>query len=220
MQKPMRTKPASQPRKGSSNLLRIIGGEWRSRRLKFADAPGLRPTPDRVRETLFNWLQMQVPGSRCLDLFAGSGALAFEALSRGAREVVMVEKHPAAAQALRDNIALLGAQNAVLVADDAFRYLERLFTPHPGLPPQGGKEIVPFDLIFLDPPYRKNLLEPVLEVIFAKSLLAADGMIYLEQEAQAETDFARFGLQIHRETGAGQVQSLLLVQMSDKQTLK
>lgn len=208
MQKPMRTKPASQPRKGSNNLLRIIGGEWRSRRLKFADAPGLRPTPDRVRETLFNWLQMRVPGSRCLDLFAGSGALGFEALSRGAREVVMVEKHPAAAQVLRDNIVLLGAQNAVLVGDDAFRYLCSL------------SEAEAFDLIFLDPPYRKNLLEPVLEVIFAKSLLAADGMIYLEQEAQAQTDFARFGLQIHRETSAGQVQSLLLVQMSDEQTLK
>lgn len=199
----MRKKPASQPHKGSSNLLRIIGGEWRSRRLSFAAAPGLRPTPDRVRETLFNWLQMQVPGSRCLDLFAGSGALGFEALSRGAREVVMVEKHPAAAQALRDNIALLGAQNAVLVNDDAFRFLRSL----------SGVEA--FDLIFLDPPYRKNLLEPVLESIFAQSLLAPGGMVYLEQEVEADTDFARFGLQIHRETGAGQVQSLLLRHMPD-----
>lgn len=197
----MRKKPASQIRKGSSNLLRIIGGEWRSRRLKFADAPGLRPTPDRVRETLFNWLQMKVPDARCLDLFAGSGALGFEALSRGAQEVVMVENHPVAAKALRENIALLGAQNVVLVNDDAFRYL--------------GREFAPFDLIFLDPPYRKGLLEPVLEGIFTKSLLAPGGMIYLEQEAEAETDFARFGLQIHRETEAGQVQSLLLVQMPD-----
>ena len=193
----------SPPRKGSSNLLRIIGGEWRSRRLTFADVPGLRPTPDRVRETLFNWLQMQVPGARCLDLFAGSGALGLEALSRGAREVVMVEKHPAAAKALRDNIALLGAQNAVLVNNDAFHYLRSL------------SEAEAFDLVFLDPPYRKNLLEPVLEGIFAKSLLTPGGMIYLEQEAGAETDFARFGLQIHRQTGAGQVQSLLLVQMPD-----
>jgi 16S rRNA (guanine966-N2)-methyltransferase len=179
-----------------NNLLRIIGGEWRSRKLRFADVPGLRPTPDRVRETLFNWLQMQVPGARCLDLFAGSGALGLEALSRGASEVVMVEKHPAAAKALRDNIALLGAQHAVLVNDDAFRYLQR--------------ETEGFDLIFLDPPFRKNLLEPVLDVLFAKTLLKPGGMIYLEQETEAVTDFSRFNLQVHRETTAGQVQSLLL----------
>lgn len=180
-----------------NNLLRIIGGEWRSRKLRFADVPGLRPTPDRVRETLFNWLQTQVPGARCLDLFAGSGALGLEALSRGASEVVMVEKHPAAAKALRDNIALLGAQQAVLVHDDAFRYLQR--------------ETGAFDLIFLDPPFRKNLLEPVLETLLAKSLLSPDGMIYLEQEADAATDFGRFNLRIHRETQAGQVKSLLLI---------
>lgn len=180
-----------------NNLLRIIGGEWRSRKLRFADVPGLRPTPDRVRETLFNWLQMQVPGARCLDLFAGSGALGLEALSRGAREVVMVEKHPAAARALRDNIALLGAQNAVLANDDAFRYLQR--------------ETQGFDLIFLDPPFRKNLLEPVLEILFAKALLNSGGMIYLEQETEADIDFSRFHLQVHRETQAGQVQSLLLI---------
>lgn len=186
------------PRKGSSNHLRIIGGEWRSRRLPFANAPGLRPTPDRVRETLFNWLQMQVSGSRCLDAFAGSGALGFEALSRGAREVVMVEKHPAAANTLRDNIALLGAQNAVLVNDDALRYLRSL------------SGAAAFDLIFLDPPFRKNLLEPVLETLFDRSLLKPEGMLYLEQETGATTGFARFGLQVHREVSAGQVQGLLL----------
>ncbi|MDX9989712.1 16S rRNA (guanine(966)-N(2))-methyltransferase RsmD [Thiothrix unzii] len=183
-----------------NNLLRIIGGEWRSRKLKFADVPGLRPTPDRVRETLFNWLQWHVPGARCLDLFAGSGALGLEALSRGARDVVMVEKHPAAAQALRDNLTLLGARNARLVHDDALRYL--------------GRETEAFDLIFLDPPFRQKLLEPVLEKLFAQALLKQDGMIYLEQESEADTDFARFGLQVHRETTAGQVRSLLLVQSS------
>ena len=181
-----------------NNLLRIIGGEWRSRKLRFADVPGLRPTPDRVRETLFNWLQMQVPGARCLDLFAGSGALGLGALSRGAAEVVMVEKHPAAAKALRDNIALLGAQQAVLVYDDAFRYLQR--------------ETDGFDLIFLDPPFRKHFLEPVLDTLFAKTLLKSGGMIYLEQEMGAATDFSRFNLNVHRETTAGQVQSLLLFQ--------
>lgn len=180
-----------------NNLLRIIGGEWRSRKLRFADVPGLRPTPDRVRETLFNWLQTQVPGARCLDLFAGSGALGLEALSRGAGEVVMVEKHSAAARVLRENITLLGAQNAVLLHDDAFRYLQR--------------ETVGFDVIFLDPPFRQNLLAPVLEAIVNKSLLKTGGMIYLEQEADTTIDFARFNLTIYRATKAGQVQSLLLI---------
>lgn len=181
-----------------NNLLRIIGGEWRSRRLKFADVPGLRPTPDRMRETLFNWLQTQVPGSRCLDLFAGSGALGLEALSRGAREVVLVEKHPAAAGALRDNLALLGACNAVLVKDDAFRYLRSL------------SAAAAFDLIFLDPPFRQNLLEPALEILLDNALLKPEGMIYLEQEAEAAADFSRFGLQVHRTTLAGQTRSFLL----------
>ena len=179
-----------------NNLLRIIGGEWRSRRLSFPDVSGLRPTPDRVRETLFNWLQWQVPNARCLDLFAGSGALGLEALSRGAASVVMVEKHPTAVKALRDNIALLGANRVQLVHDDAFRYLQR--------------ETDAFDLIFLDPPFRKDWLESVLEQIVTRALLKPDGMIYLEQEAEARTDWARFGLAIYRQTQAGQVQSLLL----------
>ena len=179
-----------------NNLLRIIGGEWRSRRLSFPDVPNLRPTPDRVRETLFNWLQWQIPNARCLDLFAGSGALGLEALSRGAKTVVMVEKHPAAAKALRDNIALLQATGAVLVHDDALRYLQR--------------ENEGFDVIFLDPPFRQDFLVGVLAAIHERGLLRTDGMIYLEQEAEAHTDFTRFGWQIHRQTQAGQVQSLLL----------
>ncbi len=180
-----------------NNLLRIIGGEWRSRRLSFPDVPNLRPTPDRVRETLFNWLQMQIPHARCLDLFAGSGALGLEALSRGAKTVVMVEKHPAAVQALRDNVALLQADGAVLVHDDALRYLQR--------------EGEGFDVIFLDPPFRHDFLSRVLEIIQARGLLNPDGVIYLEQEAEAAVaSYERFGLQIHRQTKAGQVQSLLL----------
>lgn len=183
-------------RKGSSNQLRIIGGEWRSRRLPFANVAGLRPTPDRVRETLFNWLQMQIPQARCLDLFAGSGALGFEALSRRAHEVVMVEKHPVAARALAANIEVLQTQQATLVNDDAFRFLQR--------------ETAAFDVVFLDPPFRKNLVEPILELLFSRELLTAEGMIYLEYEQDAALDLARFGLQIHRQTQAGQVQSLLL----------
>jgi 16S rRNA (guanine966-N2)-methyltransferase len=186
----------SQARKGSSNLLRIIGGEWRSRRLKFADAPNLRPTPDRVRETLFNWLQVRLPGAYCLDLFAGSGALSFEALSRGAQQVVMVEKHAAAAAYLRENIQLLQADGATLVNDDALHYLQR--------------ETASYDVIFLDPPFRQAFLPKVLTLINERQLLKADGFIYLEQEAEAQLDLAKFGLAVFRQTKSGQVQSLLL----------
>ena len=186
----------SQARKGSSNLLRIIGGEWRSRRLTFADAPHLRPTPDRVRETLFNWLQGRIVGAHCLDLFAGSGALGFEALSRGAKQVVMVEKHTAAANALRQNSQLLPATGAQLINDDALRYLQRATER--------------FDIIFLDPPFRQDFLPKVLNLINTRGLLNTDGLIYLEQEAEAALDFSEFGLAIYRQTKAGQVQSLLL----------
>jgi 16S rRNA (guanine966-N2)-methyltransferase len=182
-----------------NNLLRIIGGEWRSRRLKFADVPGLRPTPDRVRETLFNWLQMTIPGARCLDLFAGSGALGLEALSRGASEVVLVEKHPAAVQALRDNLTLLNTSHAQLIHDDALRFLQR----------DNGT----FDVIFLDPPFRKNLLEPVLTQLISQHYLKSDSFIYLERENEDKLDFAHFNLEIYRQTSAGQVQSFLLKMM-------
>jgi 16S rRNA (guanine966-N2)-methyltransferase len=186
----------SQAHKGSSHLLRIIGGEWRSRRLTFADAPHLRPTPARVRETLFNWLQGRIVGACCLDLFAGSGALGFEALSRGAKQVVMVEKHPAAANALRQNSQLLHATGAQLINDDALRYLQRATER--------------FDVIFLDPPFRQDFLPKVLNLINTRGLLNTDGLIYLEQEAEAALDFSEFGLAIYRQTKAGQVQSLLL----------
>ncbi|TPW17985.1 MAG: methyltransferase, partial [Halothiobacillaceae bacterium] len=120
------------------NSLRIIGGTWRSRRLEFPTVEQLRPTPDRVRETLFNWLQHRIGGARCLDLFAGSGALGFEALSRGANEVVFVEIDPAAVQALRANAQRLQADNAQIIHEEALRYL--------------AKPADPFDIIFLDPP--------------------------------------------------------------------
>lgn len=186
------------PRKGSSNQLRIIGGQWRSRRLPIARVQGLRPTPDRVRETLFNWLQMAMPGARCLDLFAGSGALGFEALSREAGDVVLVEKHPAAFAQLRDNAATLSADDAgtvTLVNDDALRYLQR--------------EEQPFDVIFLDPPFRKGLLTNVLDILVERELLKPSGKLYLEYEQEYALDLAQWNLEVQRETSAGQVRSLL-----------
>jgi 16S rRNA (guanine966-N2)-methyltransferase len=131
------------------NRVRIIAGQWRSRLVQFPDAPGLRPTPDRVRETLFNWLGQHLDGLACLDLFAGSGALGFEALSRGARRAVMVETDAEALAALRESARALAAANAEIVASDALRYLERTRER--------------FDVVFVDPPYALNLVSDVMK---------------------------------------------------------
>jgi 16S rRNA (guanine966-N2)-methyltransferase len=183
----------------SSNRLRIIGGQWRSRQLSFVEAPGLRPTPDRIRETLFNWLQGDVASARCLDLFAGSGAIAFEALSRHAAEVVLVEMHPKAARQLRDNLQLLengDVSRGKVVNADALNFLKR--------------DSKPFDLIFLDPPYRKGLLPQVLDLIIGKRLLTERGLIYLEHEAEESFDWSVWGLAIRKRSKAGQVMGYLL----------
>lgn len=150
------------------NKLRIIGGEWRSRQIVFDDAPGLRPTPSRVRETLFNWLQADIVNSRCLDLYAGSGALGFEAASRGARRVVQVESNPKACQKLRDNIATLQARQIELVSLDVGRFL------------RGPAES--FDLVFLDPPFGHDLVLPTCQLLERQGWLAGYAKIYVEAE--------------------------------------
>lgn len=151
--------------KAPSHQLRIIGGQWRSRRLRFPAVDGLRPTLDRVRETVFNWLQFDVEGARVLDAFAGSGALGFEALSRGAKEVIFLEKNPAAALQLKDNLKLLEARNAQVWAGDALLWLQQ--NPEP------------YDLVFLDPPFRKQLLQPAIEGL----QLLPGALVYMEHEA-------------------------------------
>lgn len=146
--------------------LRIIGGKWRSRKLAFPQQENLRPTPDRVRETVFNWLQAEVPGSRCLDVFAGSGALGFEAASRGAAEVVMIEQNPEAASALTRNIELLNAGNIQPVIADAIEWLKNNQRR--------------FDIVFLDPPYKAGLLGQCCEILESGQSLAENAKIYLE----------------------------------------
>ena len=131
------------------NTVRIIGGEWRRRVLRFPDAQGLRPTPDRVRETLFNWLGQDLDGLSCLDLFAGSGALGFEAASRGAAKVVMVEHAPKVAAALEENARLLDAGGRLqIVRADAVKFASSLTATG-----------VRFDVLFLDPPYKQGWIE-------------------------------------------------------------
>ncbi|HWU34088.1 MAG TPA: 16S rRNA (guanine(966)-N(2))-methyltransferase RsmD [Methylovorus sp.] len=153
------------------NKVRIGGGTWRSRLLSFPDGPGLRPTPDRVRQTLFNWLGQDLHGMRCLDLFSGTGALGFEALSRGAREVVMVEKSLPAFRALQASKALLEAEGASLLNTDALN----LLTAAPARLEAGS-----FDVIFLDPPYHQGWLDKLLPVV--APLLTPDGRVYVEAE--------------------------------------
>ena len=155
--------------KKGSNELRIIGGHWRGRKLKFPDGEGLRPTMDRVRETLFNWLQADIANARCLDLFSGSGALGFEALSRFATQVVMVDKNPQAITMLRSNLALLKADNAQVVQMDAAAYLQQ-------------ENIGPFDIVFLDPPFNQHLVEKFCQLLHQSNCLSEQAIIYIEKE--------------------------------------
>lgn len=178
-------------RGAQSSLLRIIGGQWRSRRLEFPDLPELRPTPDRVRETLFNWLTPVLPGARCLDLFAGSGALGIEALSRGAGEAVFVERHPLAARALRDNLARLKAVGAKVEQSEVLAWLRQ-----PG---------TPFGIVLLDPPFGQGLLEPVCAALEAGGWLAETAWIYLEAEAELPPPALPARWMPYREKTAGAV---------------
>jgi 16S rRNA (guanine966-N2)-methyltransferase len=155
---------------GKSNGVRIISGDWRGRRLKVADVPGLRPTGDRCRETLFNWLQPWISGADCADLFAGTGALGFEAASRGAASVLMIEKHPRAQEVLRQSIEQLQAVQVNLHAGGAMSMLEDIKQDS-------------FDLVFVDPPFDSNLGGLVLERLDKIAAVRRGGFIYVESPA-------------------------------------
>ena len=201
-------RPQKTNKHSGSNILRIIGGQWRSRKLQFTDAPGLRPTPDRIRETLFNWLQADIHSAVCLDLFAGSGALGFEALSRGAQQLVFVEKDKKAASQLEANLKLLNAAEAEVHCLDALEYLQGDYYKKSK---KGGCVL---DIVFLDPPYRKGLLDKSLKLLKEKGLIDQHSLIYLEHEAEESFEWANYGLSILKESSAGQVKSYLLGQSS------
>lgn len=157
------------PKNLSLNKLRIIGGKWRGRKFNFPAIPGLRPTPDRVRETLFNWLAPIISGAHCLDLFAGSGALGLEALSRGAGEVVFMDQSPVVIQHLKQQIQTLNITNAIV---------QKGTVPLCLLPCTN-----PFNIIFLDPPFHQNLIARVCSQLEEQNYLADGAYIYIEAES-------------------------------------
>ncbi|MBK1721752.1 16S rRNA (guanine(966)-N(2))-methyltransferase RsmD [Thiocystis violacea] len=174
------------------NQLRVVGGRFRGRRLPFPDQPGLRPTADRVRETLFNWLTPVIAGARCLDAFAGSGALGFEAASRGASEVVMLERATPVVRQLRANAQSLGAAEIAIHQTDALEWLTRVAP-------------APFDLIFLDPPFAEGLLAPAIERLTANGWLGAETRVYLEAPIQTGFPPLPPDWELIRDKTAGQV---------------
>ena len=169
VRKPGNESSVASARAARSGVLRIIGGTWRGRRLRFPPRAEIRPTPDRVRETLFNWLAGRVPGSRCLDLFAGSGALGLEALSRGAAQVTFVERDAVSVRELRARLAEWGATSAQVEQNDALRFLA------------GPAQT--FDIVFLDPPFASSLLADSSRLLEERQWLSAEALIYAEADA-------------------------------------
>ena len=155
-----------------SNTVRIIGGEYRGRKLAFPDVPGLRPSTDRIRETVFNWLQQTLPGAQCLDLFCGSGALGFESLSRGAKTVHFVDREKSVCVQVDKNLQLLGVANANVFCGTAEQFL--------------GTSKICFDIVFLDPPFQRDLLQACCEQLETSGVLASNALIYLEAEFQLD----------------------------------
>lgn len=182
--------------KGGQRELRIIAGRWRSRRVRFLDVPGLRPTPDRVRETLYNWLQLEITRCHVLDLFAGSGALSFEAASRGAEHVTLIEKDPQQAQCLRENLTLLGAENCQLVCADSLQWLTK--------PARKS-----YDLVLLDPPFHLGLVAQVIDGLMQQAWLKPNAWVYIETELSPEQLALPEQFALHRQTRAGLVHALL-----------
>ncbi len=178
-------------KRAPSGQVRIISGLWRGRKLPVHDAEGLRPTTDRVKETLFNWLAQDIPRAKCLDLFAGSGGLGFESASRQAEKVTMLEMNPQAFAQLKTNIAALKASNIEAVNTDTLAYLK-----------QPGQA---YDVVFIDPPFRQGLLQETVQLLEQNGWLAANAMIYIESEKELPLTELPESWQLYREKLAGQV---------------
>jgi 16S rRNA (guanine966-N2)-methyltransferase len=184
-------------KKSQAGQLRIVAGNWRSRLLQIAEVPGLRPTSERIRETLFNWLAPRVHGATCLDLCAGTGALGIEALSRGAAEVVFVERSSIAARTLKANIDSLGGANAEVLNLDARNFL-------------GQSAVRRFDIVFLDPPFKADLYDELCRLLIERSWLADGARVYLEMDKDQPDMCVPESWQILKDKTAGKVRYLLV----------
>ena len=175
--------------------IRVIGGQWRGRKLKVHDSEGLRPTTDRLKETLFNWLMMDIRASNVLDCFAGAGSLSFEAASRGAKTVTSIEKDKTAANQLKQNTAALAASSVNVINSDFFNAI--------------GTLTGPLDIVFIDPPFHKGMINRTLSELLSSGLLSDDALIYIEQESNGAYDIttSEFSdiVTLKKEKKAGQV---------------
>lgn len=194
---------AKKPQNASLGQIRIIGGKWRGRKLPVRDSEGLRPTTDRIKETLFNWLMPVVREARCLDCFAGSGALGFEALSRFADTVTFIELDKQNAQLLTENKTRLQAENATIINSNSLMVLGQIGNA--------------FDVVFIDPPFRKGLLNETIELLEKNQWLADESWIYIESEAESSLTNIPVNWQLHREKIAGQVAYRLFIRHSTKE---
>ncbi|CAM3154617.1 16S rRNA (guanine(966)-N(2))-methyltransferase RsmD [Vibrio rarus] len=181
----------------STGSIRIISGLWRGRKLPVHDAEGLRPTTDRVKETLFNWIASDIPNARCLDLFAGSGGLGFESASRQAAEVTLIELNATAFQQLQKNASTVKATNINVLNQNSLNFLK-----------QPAK---PYDIVFIDPPFRQGLLAESIELLESNGWLNSQALIYIETEKELQMPTLPNNWQLHREKVAGQVRFQLFI---------
>lgn len=192
--------------------VRIIAGRWKGRRLTVASVPGLRPTGDRIRETLFSWLQFELGGAHCLDLFAGSGALGLEAASRGAASVTLIENDTTAARALEQHVESLDAGNVRIIRGDAARFI---VAPDAGVQTMasvegGDADRTPgYHCVFLDPPFQQQLHQPILELLANSRKLAENALVYIES-ATDERYVLPDCMEVVRSSKAGNVQFQLV----------
>jgi len=193
------------PRSGAAGQIRIIGGQWRGRKLPVPDSAGLRPTTDRVRETLFNWLAADIQQAKCLDCFAGSGALGLEALSRHAASATLLELERPVAQQLEKNLATLGSKNGRVVNTNTLQFLAQKGEAH--------------HLVFIDPPFRKGLLENTLTLLESNGWLSEEALIYVESEVENGLPPVPVNWQLHREKIAGQVAYRLYIRHGTAESL-
>jgi len=186
------------------NFVRIISGKYKSRKIIFPDRPEMRPTGNRIRESLFNWIQADVVNSRCLDLFSGSGALGIEALSRGAETTTFIESDFETANCLAKNLQILKAENGIVVKANAITWLE------------SQKNIKPFGFVFLDPPFKKNLLLDCISLLESNCMIINNGNIYIETETEIDQRQLPLTWRLTQKKQAGHVSFCLYQKINKK----